>query len=119
MNKKSKYYENLGSIISFIKNEYPIKVSKNFSTKVMNDITSYSQKHPSFFSLSSIAKVASVFVFAVITIYTLQYNDNQIEYTGKSFDNEYPYPTKNVINESNNCADDGQLSSNEVDKKCK
>ena len=40
MNKKVKYYENLGFIISFIKNEYSAKISKNFSDKVMHTIES-------------------------------------------------------------------------------
>ena len=79
MNKKVKYYENLGFIISFIKNEYPAKISKNFSDKVMNIIESNSEKNATFFSLNAIARVASVFVFAIITIYVLQFGENQIE----------------------------------------
>ena len=79
MNKKIKYYENLGSIISFIKNEYPAKISKNFSDKIMNTIESNSEKYTTFFSLNAITKVASVFVFAIITVYVLQFNENQIE----------------------------------------
>ena len=119
MNKKVKYYENLGFIISFIKNEYPAKISKNFSDKVMNIIESNSEKNATFFSLNAIARVASVFVFAIITIYVLQFGENQIEYTGKSIENEYSHPTKNVKNESDNCINERKLSSGEKDKKCK
>ena len=100
MNKKVKYYENLGFIISFIKNEYPAKISKNFSDKVMHTIESNSEKYTTLFSFNTIAKVASVFVFAIITVYVLQFGENQIEYTGKSIENEYSHPTKNVKNGS-------------------
>ena len=119
MNKKIKYYENLGFIISFIKNEYPAKISKNFSDKIMNTIESNSEKNATFFSLNAIARVASVFVFAIITIYVLQFGENQIEYTGKPIENEYSHPTKNVKNESDNCINENKLSSDEKDKKCK
>ena len=119
MNKKIKYYENLGFIISFIKNEYPAKISKNFSDKVMNTIESNSENHATFLSLNVITKVASVFVFAIITVYVLQFSENQIEYTGKSIENEYSHPTKNVKNESDNCTNEHKLSSGEKDKKCK
>ena len=88
MNKKIKYYENLGFIISFIKNEYPAKISKKFSDKVMNTIESNSEKYATFLSLNAITKVASVFVFAIITVYVLQFSENRIEYTGKSIENE-------------------------------
>ena len=119
MNKKIKYYENLGSIISFIKNEYPAKIAKNFSDKVMNTIESNSENYATFLSLNVITKVASVFVFAIITVYVLQFSENQIEYTGKSIKNEYSHPTKNVKNESDNCINERKLSSAEKDKKCK
>ena len=78
MNKKVKYYENLGFIISFIKNEYPAKISKKFSDKVMNTIESNSEKYSTFFRLNAITKVDSVFVFSIITVYDLQFSDNQI-----------------------------------------
>ena len=119
MNKKIKYYENLGFIISFIKNEYPAKISKNFSDKVMNTIESNSENHATFLSLNVFTKVASVFVFAIITVYVLQFSENQIEYTGKSIENEYSHPTKNVKNESDDCINERKLSSGEKDKKCK
>ena len=118
MNKKIKYYENLGSIISFIKNEYPSKISKNFSDKVMITLESNSKKYPVLFSFNAIAKVASVFVFAVITVYVLQYSENQIEYSGKSIDSQYSHPTKNVKNESDNCINERKLSHGKKDKKC-
>ena len=119
MSKKIKYYENLGSIISFIKNEYPTIISKNFSDKVMNTIESNSEKYSTFFSLNAITKVASVFVFAIITVYVLQFSENQIEYTGKSIESEFSHPTKNVKNESDNCINERKLSPGEKDKKCK
>ena len=119
MNKKIKYYENLGFIISFIKNEYPAKISKKFSDKVMNTIESNSEKYSAFLSLNAITKVASVFVFAIITVYVLQFNENQIEYTGKSILNEYSHPSKNVKNESDNCINERKLSPAEKNKKCK
>ena len=119
MNKKVKYYENLGFIISFIKNEYPAKISKNFSDKVMHTIESNSEKYTTLFSFNTIAKVASVFVFAIITVYVLQFGGNQIEYTRKSIENEYSHPTKNVKNGSDNCTNEIKLYSGEKDKKCK
>ena len=65
MNKKSKYYENLGSIISFIKNEYPIKVSKNFSTKVMHTIESNSEKYTTLLALILLLKLP-VFLYSLL-----------------------------------------------------
>ena len=119
MNKKIKYYENLGFIISFIRNEYPAKISKKFSDKVMNTIESNSEKYATFLSLNAITKVASVFVFAIITVYVLQFSENRIEYTGKSIENEYSHPTKNVKNESDDCINERKLSPGDKDKKCK
>ena len=119
MNKKIKYYENLGFIISFIKNEYPAKISKKFSDKVMNTIESNSEKYATFLSLNAITKVASVFVFAIITVYVLQFSENRIEYTGKSIESEYSHPTKNVKNESDDCINERKLSPGEKDTKCK
>ena len=78
-----------------------------------------SEKYTSFFSLNAITKVASVFVFAIITVYVLQFNENQIEYTGKSTVNEYSHPTKNVKNESDDCINERKLSPAEKNKKCK
>ena len=45
--------------------------------------------------------------------------ENRIEYTGKSIENEYSHPTKNVKNESDDCINERKLSPGEKDKKCK
>tara|TARA_A100001035_G_C27553732_1_gene395351 strand:- start:242 stop:601 length:360 start_codon:yes stop_codon:yes gene_type:complete len=118
MNKKLKNYENLGLIISFIKNEYPKKISKNFSSKVMSNIHPALDKTFGFSYFNSLVKIASVFIFAVVTVYVLQFNDNQIDYSGTAINNEYTHPTKTVINKNDDCKDSVDSSVDEINKKC-
>ena len=118
MNKKLKYYENLGLIVSILKNEYPKKISKAFSDKIMNNIYSNSNYPYKLFRFNSLVKVASVFIFAVITVYVLQFSDNQINYTGTTVNKEFSHPIKNVINKTDDCKENNNSSLDDNSKKC-
>jgi len=66
----NKEYNIFGKIISVISNDYPPKISKNFSDRVMNKIYSYNKNYRKKISYNYLNIAASIF-FAIITTYTL------------------------------------------------
>ena len=121
MNRKLRYYEKIGMLIAIIKNDYPSKISKDFSSKIMSSISSENNllmSNLKFFKFSSLAKVASVFLFALTTVYILQFNDNKIKYTGTLIDKEYSHPTRNVTNQSQDCDNRDTMDSAKLKNKC-
>ena len=121
MNRKLRYYEKIGMLIAIIKNDYPSKISKDFSSKIMSSISSENNllmSNLKFFKFSSLAKVASVFLFALTTVYILQFNDNKITYTGTLIDKEYSHPTRNVTNQYQDCDNRDTIDSAKLKNKC-
>ena len=57
--------------------------------------------------------------YPIVHLTKVKWSENRIEYTGKSIENEYSHPTKNVKNESDDCINERKLSPGEKDTKCK
>lgn len=85
---------------SLIRNDYPPKLGKSFVKKVMNKIKSSEKNHYSYGNV--LIRYASVFVFAVLTLYVLNYQDNDIEYSKTNIEITPP-KTENVVNQIESC----------------
>ena len=100
---------------ALISKDYPPKMSKSFVAKVMEEIK-FVEKFSYPFGKVAL-RFASIFVFAVLTLYVFNYQDNNIEYTKSDFQVTSPTQTENVSNDLNSCVDKKDLSSKE-EKSC-
>jgi len=99
MSKNLKEIEYLAIVKAVLKKEYPKKISKNFSDRVMAEIYStYNSIYNNNFWTYGL-RMASVFVFATITLFVLEnFATNQVQYTKSTITNDLSVPSKNVIN---------------------
>lgn len=108
---------------ALISNDYPSRISKSFVKKVMNEIK-LAGKYSDTFGKSlntfgkSLIRYASVFTFAVLTLYILNYNDNNIEYSKTDIQITPQSQTENVSNQIDSCVD-SKDTSNEEELACK
>ena len=100
---------------SLIRNDYPSKLRKSFVEKVMNKIKSSEKNHYSHGNI--LLRYASVFVFAVLTLYVLNYQNNDIEYSKTNIEITSP-KIENVVNQTDSC-DNNKDSHNKEEKACK
>jgi|TARA_B100001996_G_scaffold332517_1_gene281669 hypothetical protein len=103
MSKNLKEIEHLAIVKAVLKNEYPKKVSKNFSDRVMAEIYStYNSLYNNNIWTYGL-RIASVFVFATITLFTLEnITTNQVQYTKSTIIDNISTPSKNV-SDKNEC----------------
>lgn len=93
---------------ALISNNYPSRMSKSFVSNVMKEIKL--EKKFSYPFGKMIMRYASVFIFAVLTLYILNYQDNKIEYSETDIQITSPSQTENVSNKIDSCMDDEDLS---------
>ncbi len=86
---------------ALIKKEFPGILRKKFTENVMQEIKKLDQQGPLFGRV--LLQYASIFVFAVITLYVLNYPDNKIEYTRTNIDTNILPATENVSNVIDEC----------------
>ncbi len=92
----NKEYKIFGKIISIISNDYPPKISKNFSNKVMNRIYSCNKKYSNRISSSYLNIAASIF-FAIITTFALVNYDEYNNTFSPVISNETEKEESNLI----------------------
>ena len=96
---------------ALISKDFPSKMSKSFVAKVMNEINSSEKITHSFGKVAF--QYASVFIFAVLTLYVLNYQDNKVEYSKTDIKVTSPIQTENVSNQLDSCLDKEDLSTKE------
>ena len=101
---------------ALISNDYPSRMSKSFIEKVMHEIRSTEKIN--FAYRDTLIRYASVFAFAVLTLYVLNYKDNNIEYSKSNIEITSPSQTENVVNQTDSCEDNKDLHTKE-EKVCK
>ena len=101
---------------ALISNDYPSRISKSFVKKVMNEIK-LAGKYSDTFG-KSLIRYVSVFTFAVLTLYILNYNDNNVEYSKTDIQITPQSQTENVSNQIDSCVD-SKDTSNEEELACK
>jgi len=121
MSKNLKEIEYWAIVKAVLKNEYPKKVSKNFSDGIMKEIYStYNSIHNNIWTYG--LRIASVFVFATITLFTLEnITTKQVQYTESMTIDNFSTPSKNVSNkiECNDLNDNKKVLKDKRIKKCK
>ena len=92
-----------GFLKAILKKEYPLYMSKDFSSKVMKQINKSAQGY-NFFSYG--LRIASAMTFAVITLFVMDnvFTD-KIQYSKSSINQEVLSPTRNVANQMEKCED--------------
>ena len=101
---------------ALISNDFPSKVSRSFVAKVMNKIDSIEQFRTPFNKI--ILRFASVFIFAVLTLYILSYQDNEVEYSKTNIQITSPTQTENVSNQIDSCTENKDSSADEKEIAC-
>ena len=96
---------------ALISNDYPSRMSKSFVRKVMNEIKSVEKYSDSL--VRSLIRYASVFAFAVLTLYVLNYNENNVEYSKNNIQITPQSQTENVSNQIDSCVDSKDIPTEE------
>ena len=98
MNNKTKL---IGFLKAILKNEYPLYMSKDFSSRVMEKINKPVHSYNIF---SYGLRIASAVTFGVVTLFVM---DNaltdKIQYSKSNIDQEILSPTRNVANQMEKC----------------
>ena len=106
-----------GFVKAILKNEYPLYMSKDFSSKIMKKINKPVREY-NFFNYG--LRIASAMTFAVITLFVLDnvFTD-KIQYSKSSIDQEVLSPTRNVANQMEKCEDAKDSIRSSDSLKCK
>jgi len=106
-----------GFLKAILKKEYPLYMSKDFSSKVMKQINKSAQRY-NFFSYG--LRIASAMTFAVITLFVMDnvFTD-KIQYSKSSINQEILSPTRNVANQMEKCEDAKDSIQSSDSLKCK
>ena len=93
-----------GFVKAILKKEYPLYISKDFSSKIMKQINRPVQEY-NFFNYG--LRIASAMTFAVITLFVMDsVLTDKIQYSKSSTINqEILSPTRNVANQMEKCED--------------
>ena len=92
-----------GFVKAILKNEYPLYISKDFSSKIMKQIDKPVRGY-NFFNYG--LKVASAMTFAVITLFVMDSMlADKIQYSKSNINQEILSPTRNVANQMEKCED--------------
>ncbi len=101
MNDKTNNIKLLGFLKAILKNEYPLYISKDFSSRIMEKVHKPAYSY-NFFNYG--LRIASAVTFAVITLFVM---DNmltdKIQYSKSNIDQEILSPTRNVANQIEKC----------------
>ena len=104
---------------ALISNDYPSKMSKSFITKVMSKINLLEQSNTPFNKINKVVlRFASIFIFAVLTLYVLNYQDNKIEYSKTNIQITSPSQAENVSNQIDSCEKNKDSSTVEKEIAC-
>ena len=106
-----------GFVKAILKKEYPLYMSKDFSSKIMEQINKPVRGYKLFnYGL----RIASAMTFAVITLFVM---DNiltdKIQYSKSSINQEVLSPTRNVANQMEKCEDVKDSIQSSDSLKCK
>ena len=106
-----------GFLKAILKKEYPLYMSKDFSSKVMKQINKSAQRY-NFFSYG--LRIASAMTFAVITLFVMDAMlTDKIQYSKSSINQEILSPTRNVANQMEKCEDAKDSVKSSDGLKCK
>ncbi len=106
-----------GFLKAILKKEYPLHISKDFSSKIMKKINKPVQEYD-FFSYG--LRIASAMTFAVITLFVMDnmFTD-KIQYSKSNINQEILSPTRNVANQMEKCEDAKDSVQSSDGLKCK
>ena len=106
-----------GFLKAILKKEYPLYMSKDFSSKIMKQINKSARGY-SFFSYG--LRIASAMTFAVITLFMMDaILTDKIQYSKSSINQEILSPTRNVANQMEKCEDTKDSIQSSDSLKCK
>ena len=106
-----------GFLKAILKKEYPLYMSKDFSSKVMKQINKSAQGY-NFFSYG--LRIASAMTFAVITLFVMDTMlTDKIQYSKSNINQEILSPTRNVANQMEKCEDAKDSIRSSDSLKCK
>ena len=106
-----------GFVKAILKKEYPLYISKDFSSKIMNKLNKPMQGY-NFFNYG--LRIASAMTFAVITLFVMENMlTDKIQYSKSSIDQEVLSPTRNVANQMEKCEDAKDSIQSSDSLKCK
>ena len=106
-----------GFLKAILKKEYPLYMSKDFSSKVMKQINKSAQGYH-FFSYG--LRIASAMTFTVITLFAMDAMlTDKIQYSKSSVNQEILSPTRNVANHMEKCEDAKDSIQSSDSLKCK
>ena len=106
-----------GFLKAILKKEYPLYMSKDFSSKVMKQINKSAQRY-NFFSYG--LRIASAMTFAVITLFVMDTMlTDKIQYSKSNINQEILSPTRNVANQMEKCEDAKDSIQSSDSLKCK
>ena len=90
-----------GFVKAILKKEYPLYMSKDFSSKIMKQINKPSRGY-NFFNYG--LQIASAMTFAIITLFVMDsVLTDKIQYSKSSINQEVLSPTRNVANQMEKC----------------
>ena len=101
---------------ALISNDYPSKMSKSFVARIMSKINSLEQSNTPFNKM--VLRFASIFIFAVLTLYVLSYQDNKIEYSKTNIQITSPSQAENVSNQIDSWEENKDSSTVEKEIAC-
>ena len=106
-----------GFLKAILKKEYPLHISKDFSSKIMKKINKPVQGYD-FFSYG--LRIASAMTFAVITLFVMDTMlTDKIQYSKSNINQEILSPTRNVANQMEKCEDAKDSVKSSDGLKCK
>ena len=117
MNNNIKNVKLTGFLKAILKNEYPLYISKDFSSKIMKKI---SKPVRDYNFLTHSLRIASAVTFAVITLFVMDniFTD-KIQYSKSNINQEILSPTRNVANQMEKCEDAKDSVQSSDGLKCK
>jgi len=113
---KQKEVKSFAIYEALIKKEFPGILHKNFSEKVMHEVRKINES--SFVFSRAVMQYASVFVFAALTLYVLNYPDNNVQYTKTHINTDITPTTENVKNIIDECIEN-KASRKKINESCK
>ena len=106
-----------GFVKAILKKEYPLYMSKDFSSKIMKQINKPSRGY-NFFNYG--LQIASAMTFAIITLFVMDsVLTDKIQYSKSSINQEVLSPTRNVANQMEKCEDTKDSIQSSDSLKCK
>ena len=106
-----------GFVKAILKKEYPLYMSKDFSSKIMKQINKPSRGY-NFFNYG--LQIAIAMTFSIITLFVMDsVLTDKIQYSKSSINQEVLSPTRNVANQMEKCEDTKDSIQSSDGLKCK